>query len=74
MVKLICVYKTQIYHAHIKLILARFFFCVYVDGVFELVWKVVPVCTGLYEDHVSSSEVDYGWNVVCNMWYGYMAC
>jgi len=38
---------------------------VYFDGVFELVWEVVPVCTGGYEDLVSSFEVDYGWNVVC---------
>jgi len=43
--------------------------CVYVDGVFELVWEVVPVCTGGYEDIVSFFEVDYGWNVVCTMWY-----
>jgi len=39
-----------------------------------LVWEVVPVCTGRYEDLVSSIEVDDGWNVVCYMWYGYMIC
>jgi len=48
--------------------------CVYVDGVFELVWEVVPVCAGGYEDLVSSFEVDCGWNIVCNKWYGYMVC
>jgi len=36
--------------------------------------EVVPVCTGGYEDLVSAFEVDYGWNVVCTMWYGCLVC
>jgi len=31
---------------------------VYADGVFELVWEVVPVGTGGYEDIVPSFEVE----------------
>jgi len=46
--------------------------CVYVDSVFELVWEVVPACTGGYEDLVSSFEDDYGWNVVCTARSGCM--
>jgi len=40
--------------------------CVYVDGVFELVWEVMPFCMGRYTDLVLFFEVDYGWNVVCS--------
>jgi len=48
--------------------------CVYIDGVFDLVWEVVSVCTGRYEDLELFFEADYGWNVVCNAWYGYLIC
>jgi len=41
---------------------------VYVDGVYELMWEVVPVCTGGNIDLVFSFEVDYGWDVVCITW------
>jgi len=40
----------------------------------EKTLEVVPVCTGGYEDLVSAFEVDYGWNVVCTMWYGCLVC
>jgi len=33
-----------------------------------------PDCTGRYEDLELFFEADYGWNVVCNAWYGYLIC
>jgi len=41
---------------------------------FKLVWEVVPGCTGRYEDRVLLFEANYRWNVVCNVWYGFLIC
>jgi len=32
------------------------------DGVFDLMWEVVPVCRGRYDDRVFFFEIDYGWS------------
>jgi len=39
--------------------------CVYVDGVFELVWEVMPFCMGRYTDLVLFFEVNSQSTVRC---------